>query len=140
MTFAPISELKAQAKRLRARLHETGQEITHGQALDLLARQHGLRDWNSLSAKAGNAPRLRVGARVSGRYLGQTFSGRVKALSVMEHGRHRITVHFDAPVDVVRFDSFSSFRQRVQAVIGPDGQSPRKTSDGQPQLIVRPEG
>ena len=140
-TIAPVSELKTQARRLRTQLRDSGVALSHGQALDLLARQHGLRDWNTLSALAGNEIRLQVGDRVTGTYLGRAFAGVVKSLTVMDDaGYRRISVHFDMPVDVVRFDSFSSFRQRVTGLIGPDGQSPRKTSDGQPQLVVRPEG
>lgn len=140
-TIAPVSELKAQARRLRTQLRDNGVALSHGQALDLLARQHGLRDWNTLSARAGNEIRLQVGDRVTGTYLGRAFAGVVKSLTVLDDaGYRRISVHFDMPVDVVRFDSFSSFRQRVTGLIGPDGQSPRRTSDGQPQLVVRPEG
>lgn len=138
--IAPIAELKAQAKRLRTQLQDTGIRLSHGQSLDLLARQHGLRDWNTLCARAGNEMRLTLGDRVTGTYLGQRFAGVVKALSALEGDRlRRITLHFDAPVDVVTFDSFSSFRQRVTGLIGPDGVSPRRTSDGAPQLVVRPE-
>jgi hypothetical protein len=54
------------------------------------------------------------------------------------HGgaRSNVTICFDSPVDVVRFDSFSNFRQRIEATVGPDGCSPRRTSDGQPQLVL----
>lgn len=135
--MAPLAELKAQARRLRAQLRETGVEVTHSRSLELLARQLGARDWNTLVAGIGNGLRLAVGDRVTGRYLGQPFTGVVKSLTAMEDGKHRrVTLHFDAPVDVVTFDSFSSFRQRVSGVIGPDGRSPRRTSNGAPQLVI----
>ena len=44
-------EVKARAKRLRAELAGRGQVISHGQALDLVARTLGARDWNTLSAR-----------------------------------------------------------------------------------------
>ena len=78
---------------------------------------------------------------MSGRYLGQDFTGHVYGLSHFgPDGGMRITVHFDAPVDVVTFDSFSSYRQRVSGVINAEGRSPQKTSNGEPQLVVVPTG
>ncbi|GAA6191012.1 glyoxalase superfamily protein [Phaeobacter sp. NW0010-22] len=138
--IAPVTELKAQAKRLRDKLRGTGVQLSHSESLELVATQHGVRDWNTLHAMAGNKLLLRVGDRVRGRYLGQPFVGEVRALSNIADGSHRrITLHFDKPVDVVKFDSFSSFRQRVSGEIGWDGRSTRKTSDGEPQLVVMPE-
>ena len=137
-TLAPVAELKEQARRLRDRLRGKGTQITHGEALELIAHQNGARDWNTLRATADRArPAPAIGARVSGRYLGQAFAGTVKALSrLSQSDLLRVTLQFDDPVDVVTFDSFSAFRQRVTGVIGADGRSPRKTSDGVPQLIV----
>ena len=43
---------------------------------------------------------------------------------------------FDEPVDVVEFESFTGFRQRVTAMVGGDGVSWAKTSDGAPHLIL----
>jgi len=135
---APIAELKAQAKRLRSRLQTSGTQISHSEALELIAHQNGARDWNTLRASAGNMPPLpKIGERVTGRYLGQRFAGVVRGMSrIGPNDQYRITLHFDDPVDVVTFDSFSSFRQRVSTLINSDGVSPRKTSDGQPQLVV----
>ncbi|WP_406646722.1 glyoxalase superfamily protein [Aliisedimentitalea scapharcae] len=133
----PVEDLKSQAKRLRERLQSTGTVITHSAALELVAHQYGARDWNTLRARSTNRMELHVGQRVQGRYLGQAFSGEIRALSNLGDGAHRrVTLHFDAPVDVVRFASFSALRQRVTGVIGWDGRSPRKTSDGHPQLVV----
>lgn len=136
---APIEAYKAQARRLRDDLHAAGTPISHSRALELVAHQHGVRDWNTLVAKAGNRLHFSVGDRVRGEYLGQPFTAEIRGLSVLGDGGHRrITLHFDQPVDVVRFDSFSALRQRVSGEIGWDGRSSRRTSDGQPQLIVRP--
>ncbi|MGI9367827.1 MAG: glyoxalase superfamily protein [Ruegeria sp.] len=137
--IAPIIELKAQAKRLRQKLRSTGVSLSHSESLELVAHQHGVRDWNTLHAMAGNRMLLRVGDRVQGQYLGQPFTAEIRGLSVLGDGDHRrVTLHFDEPVDVVTFDSFSAYRQRVSGDIGWDGRSPRRTSDGQPQLVVRP--
>lgn len=139
-----IAGLKQQAKRLRIQLSEAGTPVGHSQSLEMIAKQHGARDWNTLralAARPGNQRPLAVGDRVTGRYLGQAFSGYVYGLSHGEHaGFQRITLQFDEAVDVVTFDSFSSFRQRVSGTIGKDGKSPRKTSDGVPQLIVEHAG
>ena len=43
---------KQQAKRLRTSLAERGVEVTHSEALELVAHQHGARDWNTLAAPA----------------------------------------------------------------------------------------
>ena len=138
-TIAPIAELKAQAKRLRERLRSEEVQISHGKALELVAHQHGVKDWNTLHALSGNRMHLQVGDRVEGKYLGQPFTAEIRGMTVLGDGeRRRLTLHFDTPVDVVRFDSFSSFRQRVTGEIGWDGRSTRRTSDGEPQLVVRP--
>jgi catechol 2,3-dioxygenase-like lactoylglutathione lyase family enzyme len=42
---------KQQAKRLRTSLAERGVEVTHSEALELVAHQHGARDWNTLAAQ-----------------------------------------------------------------------------------------
>ncbi|WP_297340981.1 glyoxalase superfamily protein [Pseudophaeobacter sp.] len=129
--------LKLQAKRLRQQLKTSGVEVGHSKSLELVAQQYGARDWNTLQARSSNRLQLRVGDRVRGRYLGQAFTGEIRGLSLMGDGEHRqVTLHFDTPVDVVQFESFSALRQRVKGVIGWGGCSPQKTSDGVPQLIV----
>ena len=130
--------LKQQAKRLRQNLKNSGVTVGHSKSLELVAQQYGARDWNTLQALAGNRLHLRIGDRVEGRYLGQAFSGEVRGLSLQGDGQtRRITLHFDRPVDVVTFESFSSFRQRVSGDIDWGGRSPRKTSDGEPQLVIQ---
>lgn len=136
----PLTELKQQAKRLRAALAAAGTPVGHSRSLELLAQQLGYKDWNVLHAAAGNRPArpsLAVGQRVSGRYLGQDFSGEL--IGVQHHpdtGRCRITVQFDEPVDVVTFDSFSSYRRRVSCFVGKDGRTVEKTSDGVPHMCL----
>ncbi len=138
-TIPPVDELKAQAKRLREDLRAREMTLSHSEALEILAHQYGVRDWNILHAKAGNRMHLRVGDRVEGRYLGQPFSAEIRGMTLLGDGANRrVTLHFETPVDVVQFESFSSYRQRVTGVIGWDGRSAQRTSDGQPQLVVRP--
>jgi len=47
---------KGMAVRLRARLAASGTEITHSQALELVATQLGYRDWNTCAAAPKTAP------------------------------------------------------------------------------------
>lgn len=132
-----IEGLKAEAKRLRAALAETGNTISHSQSLEALAKQRGFRDWNTLHAAAGNqapvAP-LTLGQTVSGTYLGKAITGQVHALSALPDGRFRVTLDLAEPVDVVNFDSFSAFRRRLRANIRPSGETVEKTSNGKPQM------
>ncbi|WP_431297880.1 glyoxalase superfamily protein [Tabrizicola sp. BL-A-41-H6] len=137
-----IDEAKAHAKALRAALQSQGNAVSHAQALELVARQHGAKDWNTLHARLAltNAPpELALGDRVQGRYLGQAFFGRVVGLSGPSTHR-QIEIRFDHPVDVVRFESFSNMRSQIRSVIDESGRSHRHTSDGVPQLIVGREG
>ncbi len=132
-----IATLKSQAKRLRAALAADGTPIAHSKALELLARQYGLRDWNTLCARASAAAHMpAVGETVRGRYMGRSFTGTLRGLERVAGGRWRVSVHLDQPVDVVDFASFSALRRRISAVIGPDGVSPRKRSDGTPHLVL----
>ena len=43
-------------------------------------------------------------------------------------------------VDVVTSTRFSNLRRRVTGVIGPQGFSQEKTSDGQPHLVIDAKG
>ena len=42
---------KLMAKRLRASLADRGVEVTHSEALEIVAHEHGARDWNTLVAQ-----------------------------------------------------------------------------------------
>lgn len=134
-----LDALKIQAKRLRERLAEDGDFLSHSETLELIARQYGYRDWNTIHAACGNRPRPAVafGAQIRGHYLGQAFTGEVIGVQKLaESGCARITVNFDEPVDVVKFDSFSAYRKRVSCIIGADGRTAAKTSDGQPHMTL----
>lgn len=141
MTLPNVDELKAQAKRLRTAIPAIdGKALGHSKALELIARQHGYRDWNTLHAAAGNGSNvpLSLGDRVIGDYLHQAFSGEVISVARLGlSGRYRVTIKFDEPVDVVTFDSFSAFRSRVTVVVDENGVTSAKTSDGNPHMRVR---
>ncbi len=133
-----LEDLKAQARRVRATLAADGTPIGHSRALELLAHQHGYRDWNTLHAALGNRPPpspVAVGDRVRGHYLSQPFEGEVIGVQALATpDRFRVTLQFDAPVDVVTFDSFSAYRQRVTGTIDRTGRTAEKTSDGRPHM------
>lgn len=141
-----IVSYKQQARRLREAMQEQGGSMTHGAALEMVARSHGFRDWNTLAALEKGQPNrmdgeqplpFAVGRPVRGRYLGHAFTGKVLSVTSMAAGGlYKVVIHFDEPVDVVTFDSFSALRSRISADVGRDGVSPRKTSNGLPQLII----
>ncbi|MBB3995374.1 hypothetical protein GGR95_003029 [Sulfitobacter undariae] len=138
MTQIPSREdLKAQAKRLRMEMSAKGTDMTHAAALETLAHQWGMRDWNTLAAKADQQTvQWHPGQRVSGRYLGHKFMGMIKAASLATSGHWSLTVRFDDPVDVVTSELFSSLRRQVNTTVTPQGISPQKTSDGQPHMVL----
>jgi hypothetical protein len=137
MTLNSIPEAKSQAKALRDALAGQGTSISHAQALELVAHQNGARDWNTLHAKLSRAEpqSLQLNDQVRGQYLGQAFTGRIVALSKIGSNLN-ISIQLDVPIDTVRFEGFSNMRRRIRGVIGPDGQSLQKTSDGVPQLVI----
>jgi hypothetical protein len=134
---------KVQARRLREALASDGVSISHGRALELVARQQGLRDWNTLSAAAGasSAPAestspagreggapFAVGERVEGTFNGKPAQGHVFGIEqTIKPDLWRATIAFDPPVDVVTSPLFSSLRRRITMVIGADGRSRRLT-------------
>ncbi len=135
-----IDSLKIQAKRLRSELVAAGTRIGHSGALELLAHQHGFKDWNTLHAAVGDRPAacpVTLGERVQGNYLGQAFAGEVTGVQrLLKSDRYRITLVFDAPVDVVTFEGLPCLCRRVSCVIGPEGTTAQNTSDGRPHLIL----
>ena len=136
-----LDVLKDQARRLRDTLTRQGTTINHSRALELIAGQHGFRDWNTLMAAVGNRPPVRsyaIGQQVIGEYLGQAFTGTIVAVQTLTsaQGRYRITFDFDEAVDVVTFDSFSAFRKRVTATLDEEGRTVEKTSNGVPHMVL----
>jgi hypothetical protein len=141
MTQIPSRDvLKAQAKRLRADMKTKGTELTHAAALETVAHQWGMRDWNTLAAKADvKATQWHPTQRVSGRYLGHAFTGSIKAARVASSGFWSLTVRLDEAVDVVDSALFTSLRQQIDTTINARGESPQKTSNGQPHMMIAPE-
>lgn len=133
-----LADLKAKARRLRSALAEDGDFIKHGESLELVARQYGYRDWNTLHAATGNRQPLllSVGGTISGRYLGQPFKARIASLQPLgsDGAYMRISLELDEAVDVVTFESFSAYRKRIQATIKRNGETVTKTSNGEPHL------
>lgn len=136
-----VAQAKQRAKIMRKDLFSRGIKISYGQALERVAAEIGYRDWNTAVARLSNEPpfRIQVGDTVSGAYLKQPFTGQVIAVREIGGGSHyEVTLHFDAPVDVVTFDSFSAFRQRVNVTVDDRGVTPSKTSDGEPHMVIWP--
>lgn len=132
---ATSSDYKTHAKRLRDALAAEGIAVSHGKALDIVARQNGTRDWNTLSAKAvaetgaaEAAPPFSVGDRVEGAFNGAPAKGRVIGLAeTIKPDLWRVTVKFTPPVDASTSEHFSARRSRVEMVVGADGRSRRLT-------------
>jgi hypothetical protein len=136
-----LNELKSQARSLRQALAAFGHAVSHSQSLELLARQMGHRDWNTLHASIGNSlpSPYTLGQKVRGAYLGQRFTGEIIGLREMADGaRYHLTLRFDAPVDVIRFASMTNLRSQVTAIVNRAGTTAEKTSDGQPHLVLDP--
>jgi len=130
------SDYKTQARRLRTALADDGIAISHSKALELVARQHGVRDWNTLAAAGDPVPEaaaqpaapFAVGDRVAGTFNGKPAQGRVIGMAeTIKPTLWRTTVKFDPPVDVVTSELFSSERRRIEMVVGADGRSRRLT-------------
>lgn len=131
-----VNAVKKQAKDLRAALEKDGRTVSHGHALELIAHQHGYRDWNTFRAAIDDRPpeTWTAGDRVTGHYLSQPITAKIVSIKTVRPGWVQISLDLDQAVDVVTFDSFSSYRKRVRGTIGPAGQSQERTSNGRPQL------
>lgn len=55
-----LPDPKPMAKALRSALEARGVDISHGEALELVARQLGFADWNTLSARLDQIPNLTI--------------------------------------------------------------------------------
>jgi len=136
----PLGAVKDQAKALRSALSREGTAISHSKALELIAHQYGYKDWNTLHAAIGNRPPaspIAIGRAVSGRYLGQPFQAEIIGVQAFQTtNRFRVTLNLDAPIDVVTFDSFSSFRKRINCTVDQYGVSAERTSNGEPQMVL----
>nr|WP_070960122.1 glyoxalase superfamily protein [Hyphomonas sp. Mor2] len=133
-------QAKARARKLKT---ESDGGLSYAGALEQVAHEMGFRDWNTAAARLSNAPETawQVGERVMGQYLKRDFSGRVHAVRELpDQAGYEVTVHFDHPVDVVDWDSFSAYRQRVSVKVSPEGVSWTRTSDGVPHMVLVRDG
>lgn len=132
-----VNEAKKQAKALRNALAEKNMQISHSQALELLAQQQGERDWNTLCAglqKNQSLP-FKLGDTVTGRYMGQTFSG--KLVSMAQKGIYfHVAIQLEKPIDTVTFDSFSNLRRNIRGTVNHNGVSLSHNSAGLPHLEI----
>jgi len=130
-----LSQAKAQAKLLRAKAESP---VTHSRALEIVAFDLGFTDWNTLCAAISKAAdqHFSSGSRLTGRYLGHAFLGAIVTSETSHPGWVKLVIDLNEAVDVVAFDSFSNFRSRIRGVIGPNGHSKEKTSDGTPHLVI----
>lgn len=135
-----LDELKQQAKTLRSKHETSSGQINHSRSLELLAHAYGYKDWNTLHAAVGNKPvgcPVTLGQRVTGAYLGQAFRGKVKGIKILGPNEHfHITLVFDEAVDVITFEGMTNFRKQVIGVIGVDGKTVERTSNGLPHLTL----
>lgn len=140
-TLPTLTNLKDQAKRLRQDLAASGHQVGHSQALELLAHQHGYRDWNTLHAAFDrpkpNTRTWQVGERITGHYLGRAFGGKLVGVQAMSGGGwFRLQIRFDAPLAVAELGGTPVLRQRISCRVGPDGRTMEKTSNGQPHVVL----
>lgn len=131
-----LIEAKELAKALRKRLATDGAVLSHSQALERVAQDHGFRDWNGLHAaiEAAGPNGWIVGARVTGQYLAQPFAATVRSSEHLRPGWYRLVLDLDEAVDVVRFETFSNLRKQIRVEVGPLGHSKERTSDGTPHV------
>ena len=150
-----LKHTKGRAKRLRSYLASQDISITHAQSLEAVAKEDGMRDWNTLSAtllaagdparphseEKNTAPRLafHVGDRVGGIYRGSDFKGTILGLEKTDGGPvWRIKIQFDAPVDIGPTSALNLTRLRVRSMINAQGISVnlKGTPDNQMQMSL----
>ena len=134
--------LKSEAKNLREARAKSGQPLTHGAALEEVARAHGYRDWNTARAALPDrvAVPFQVGMRVKGFYLEQPFKGLLIGVQLaMNMQSDTVTVLFDEPVNVTPNFMFAANRQRVTATVDIRGISPALRGNGEPQMRLMKE-
>jgi len=132
--------LKLEAKALRAERARVGEELSHGAALEAVARAHGYRDWNTARAALPDrvASPWQVGQCVTGLYLEQPFTGMIIGVQLMSDMQHyTVTVTFDEPVNVTPTFMFAALRQRVVSTVDIHGISSALRGNGHPQMVLR---
>jgi hypothetical protein len=123
-------DFKTQARHLRDGLGADGVSLTHGKALELVAKMHGHRDWNTLSAASQamkpEVPVFQLGQNVDALVHGKPGKGRIIGLEeTINPDVLRLTVLFNPAVDMSTSEHFSAKRTRVTMEFGRDGRSKR---------------
>lgn len=132
--------LKSEAKDLREQRAALGETLSHGAALEAVARSHGYRDWNT--ARAALPDRVvapwQVGQRVGGLYLDQPFTGMLIGVQLLGNMQnYTVTVQFDSPVNVTPTFMFAALRHRVVSTIDLHGISNATRGNGNPQMVLK---
>jgi hypothetical protein len=132
------ASLKSEAKLLREARSIAGTPLTQSAALEEVARRHGYRDWNTAVAALPErfVTPVQVGQRVKGTYMSKPFIGLVIGMQLTPP-HFQITVKFDQPVNVSKFESMVHNRQRVSTTIDIRGVSLSHTSDGEPHMRIQ---
>lgn len=125
---------------MRNHLAEKNIDISHGAALEILAKQHGFKDWNILSATtkrpSGKVPWPELEDNIKGTYLGHAFTGKIlKVQTTNMANNRRYTILFDKPIDVVTSKHFSNYRQRINCFL--DQSLKSVDHKGRPDNIVQ---
>jgi hypothetical protein len=132
--------LKSEAKELRQQRAALGETLSHGAALEQVARAHGYRDWNTARAALPErvAVPFQVGQRVSGLYLDQPFAGMLIGVQLLGNMQsYTVTIQFDEPVNVTPTFMFAAYRHRVVSTIDMHGTSLAMRGNGNPQLVIK---
>ena len=132
--------LKSEAKQLRQQRATLGETLSHGAALEQVARAHGYRDWNTARAALPErvAVPFQVGQRVKGLYLDQPFAGMLIGVQLLGNMQsYTVTIQFDEPVNVTPTFMFAAYRHPVVSTIDIHGTSLAMRGNGNPQLIVK---
>jgi len=133
-----LAQIKAQAKRLRQLMADEGVDVGHSQALELIADNHGYRDWNTLSAQLKKTqPPVAIGDWVKGHYQGQSFGAEVRSVQAERLGYWRLGLQLEQPMDVVTSSRFSSMRRHLQATVDQQGVTSERLSSGEPLLRLQ---
>jgi len=132
------ASLKSEARVLRDERAIAGSPVTQGAALEEVARRHGYRDWNTAVAALPErfVTPVQVGQRVKGTYMAKPFIGVVIGMQLTPP-HFQVTVKFDQPVNVSKFESMVHNRQRVVATVDVRGISLSHTSDGEPHMRIQ---
>ena len=124
MSSTPLTleNLKRQARRLRDHFAEKNIEISHSASLEALAKQHGYKDWNVLSALAKrlseNPAWPALDDKITGSYRGHTFTGKILKIKTAPLANTRgYTIRFDEAIDVVTSKHFTNFRQQINCIL-----------------------